>query len=121
MGNNYFVPGIFYVKRRDTGKVVTLAVWAEHIAFVLPEVDYILVQKKIKKFFKSKKEDGLVEYKDLISQLGQFFEKKETYKIIHPENSVKSSQIFNNLQLIGSFGEFGKGITVDKIVNVKNE
>lgn len=121
LGDNYFVPGIFYVKQRESGDVVTLSVWPEHIPFVLPKVDYVLVQKSIKKLFRTKKEDGLVKYEDLISELGQFFEEKENYKIIHPENSVKISQIFNDLQLIGSFEEFGEGVTVDKIVNVKDK
>lgn len=120
LGDNYFVPGIFYVKKNDSDEVVTLSVWPQNIPYVLPKVDYILVQKKIRKLFRTKKEDGLIEYNDLISRLGQFFEEKDAYKIIHPENTPKSAKIFNNLPLIGSFNEFGEGVTVDKFVNVRN-
>ena len=119
LGENYLVPGIFYVKKKGSDDVATLSVWPEHIPFVLPKVDYILVQKKIKKLFKTKKEDGLIGYDDLILQIGQFFEEKGKYKIIHPENSIKISKIFNNLKLIGSLKDFGEGVTIDKIVNVK--
>ena len=119
LGDEYFVPGIFYVKKKNSDEVFTLSVWPEHIPSVLPKVDYILIQKKIKKFFKTKKEDGLIKYNDLISRLGQFFEDKETYKIMQPENSIKASKIFNDLTLIGSFEDFGEGLTVDKFVNVK--
>lgn len=119
LGDEYFVPGIFYVKKKDSEDVFTLSVWPEHIPFVLPKVDYILIQKKIKKFFKTKKEDGLIKYDNLTSRLGQFFEEKETYKIMHPENSIKASKIFNDLTLVGSFEDFVEGVTVDKFVNVK--
>ncbi|WP_124981490.1 hypothetical protein [Nonlabens xiamenensis] len=119
LGDEYFVPRIYYVKKKDSTEVFTLSVWPEHIPFILPKVDYILIQKKIKKLLKTKKEDGLITYKDLTSRLGQFFEENETYKIMHPENSKKASKIFNDLNLIGSFEDFGEGVTVDKFVNVK--
>ncbi|AUP81185.1 hypothetical protein [Flavivirga eckloniae] len=121
LGDNYFVPGIFYIKKKNTNVVNTLAVWPEHIPYILPEVDYVLVQKKIKKLFRTKKEDGLIKYSELVSKLGSFFVDEKDYKIIHPENANKISKLFNELPLIGGFEDFGEGITVDKFVNTKSK
>lgn len=46
-----------------------------------------------------------------------FVDEKE-YKIIHPESANKISKLFNKLPLIGSFEDFGEGVSVEKIVNV---
>ncbi|WP_109853444.1 hypothetical protein [Aquimarina sp. AU58] len=121
LGDSYFVPGIYYVKKKDSNIVNTLAVWPEHIPYTLPKVDYILVQKKIKKLFRTKKEDGLIKYSELVSKLGQFFVDEKDYKVIHPENANKISKLFNELPLIGSFENFGEGIAVDKFVNINDK
>lgn len=121
LGEEYFVPGIFYIKSKNENEIKTLSVWPEHIPYVLPNVDFIVVQKVKKNFFKKKKEEGIIKYSDLISRLGKYFIDEETYKIIHPENAYSISKEFNALSLLGSFKEFGEGISVDKIVNVKNK
>ena len=45
LGEEYFVPGIFYVKPKNENELKTLSVWPEHIPYVLPKVDFIIVQK----------------------------------------------------------------------------
>ncbi len=121
LGEEYFVPGIFYIKLKNENEINTLSVWPEHIPYVLPKVDFVIVQKVKKKLFGKKKEEGIIKYSDLISNLGKYFIDEETYKIIHPENAYSISKEFNSLPLLGSFNDFGEGISVDKIVNVKNE
>ena len=121
LGEEYFVPGIFYVKPKNENELKTLSVWPEHIPYVLPKVDFIIVQKVKRKLFGKKKEDGIIKYSDLISKLGKYFIEEDSYKIIHPENAYSISKEFNALPLLGSFNDFGVGISVDKIVNVKNE
>lgn len=116
----YFVPNIFYVNKKGTETVETLCVWPEHIPFVLPEVDFVLIQKRIKKFFRTKEESGLVKYKTIIENLGEYFETENDYKIVHPKNEENIKPIFNSLEIFTTIKEYGNGISVDKIVNYKN-
>lgn len=101
--------------------VETLCIWPEHIPFVLPRVDYILIQRTIKKLFKTKEERGLIAYPELISRLEKYFVDEVHYKIIHPSESNKIAHLFNNLPLISSFAEYGEWISVEKIVNINDE
>ena len=79
LGEEYFVPRIFYIKLKNENEVKTLSVWPEHIPYVLPKVDFIVVQKIKKKLFGKKKEEGIIKYSDIISRLGQYFIDEETY------------------------------------------
>ncbi|AXP80976.1 hypothetical protein CJ739_1891 [Mariniflexile rhizosphaerae] len=117
----YFVPNIFYLNKNGTENVETLCVWPEHIPFVLPKVDFVLIQKRIKKLFRTKEESGLVKYETIIEKLGEYFENENDYKIIHPKNEEKIKPIFNSLEIFTTIEKYGKGISVDKIVNYKNE
>jgi hypothetical protein len=117
----YFVPNIFYVNKKGTENVETLCVWPEHIPFVLPKVDFVLIQKRIKKLFRTKEESGLIKYETIIEKLGEYFENENDYKIIHPENEKNIKPIFNSLEFFTTIEKYGKGISVDKIVNYKNE
>lgn len=121
LGEEYFVPGIFYMKKRGSNTVETLSIWPDHIPYVLPKVDYILVRKTVIKFFKERKEEGLVKYSDLISLLGEYFVDEEDYKIIHPDKSNNISDIFNNLPVVEDFSKNREVVTVDTIVNIKEQ
>lgn len=118
-GNEYFVPKIFYVKKHDSRIVETLCVWPEHIPYILPKVDIVLVQKKIPKLFCSKKEEGLVRYSELIEQLGTYFLQEENYLVLNPNEADKISKTFNRLKVFGSFDTYGEGVSLDKFVNGK--
>jgi len=120
LGDEYFVPSIFYIKPKNENRIVTLSVWPEHIPYVLPKVDFVLIQKVKRKFFIKKNEDGLMKYSDLISKLGKYFTDEERFKIIHPENAYSISKEFNALPLMGSLEEFGEGVSVDIVVNIKS-
>ncbi len=117
----YFVPNIFYLNKNGTENVETLCVWPEHIPFVLPKVDFVLIQKRIKKLFRIKEESGLVKYETIIEQLGEYFENENDYKIVHPKNEEKIKPIFNSIEISTTIEKYGKGISVDKIVNYKDE
>ena len=118
-GNEYFVPKIFYVKKHDSHIVETLCVWPEHIPYILPKVDIVLVQKKISKFFWRKKEEGLVRYSELIELLGEHFVQKEDYLLLAPSGAAKISKTFNRLKFFDSLDTYGEGISVDKFINAK--
>lgn len=120
LGDNYFVPRIFYIQKFDSQTAETICVWPQHIPFVLPKVDYVLIQKKIKKLFKTKDEEGLTSYDDLISRLGKYFKNEDSYMILHPNESAKISKEFNDLPLVGSFENYGEAIQVEKIANIKD-
>ncbi len=117
----YFVPNIFYMDKNGTENVETLCVWPEHIPYVLPKVDFVLIQKRIKKLFRTKEESGLVKYETIIEKLGEYFENENDYKIIHPKNEKKIKPIFNSLEIFTTIEKYGKRISVNTIVNYKNE
>lgn len=119
LGDETFVPGIFYFKEHKTGHISTLCVWPEHISTIIPDVDYFIIQKKIKKLFGKKESSGLVSYKIIKDTFKDFITKTNGYDIISPSNSMKIESLFNGLEYIGDFKELGEGISVDKIVNYK--
>lgn len=119
IGDGTFVPGIFYFKEHKTGQVSTLSVWPEHISVVIPDVDYFIIQKKIKKLFGKKESNGLVSIKVIKDTFKDFITNENGYDLITPSNSMKIEKLFNELEYIGDFTELGEGITVDKIVNYK--
>nr|WP_321454029.1 hypothetical protein [uncultured Carboxylicivirga sp.] len=121
LGEMTFVPGIFYFKERKTGVISTLCVWPEHISTIIPEVDYFIIQKKIKKLFGKKESSGLVDYVTIKNTFNDFITKENGYELISPADSLKIEKLFNGLDYYCDFKDFGEGMTVDKIVNYKPE
>lgn len=117
LGDYYFVPEVFYLAK--DGEVVTLCVWSEHMAFALPSVDYVFIQRKIKKWFRTKTEEGLIAYDDLLSVLGKYFADETSYKLLHPEASFQLASLYNSLPLMTNFADIGERIAPDSFVNVK--
>ncbi|MDF1676958.1 MAG: hypothetical protein P1U44_14685 [Vicingaceae bacterium] len=114
-----FVPGIFYFKEHKTGLISTLCVWPEHISSIIPEVDYFIIQKEIKKLFGKKESSGLVSYETIKNTFSEFITNENGYELISPNNSLKIEKLFNGLEYYCDFKDFGEGMTVDKIVNYK--
>jgi len=114
-----FVPGIFYFKEHKTGLISTLCVWPEHISTIIPEVDYFIIKKKIKKLFGKKESSGLVSYETIKNTFNDFITKENGYEMISPNDSLKIEKLFNGLEYYCDFKDFGEGMTVDKIVNYK--
>lgn len=117
-GDSIFVPGIFYIQKKNSSQVQTLCVWPEHIPFLLPQVDLILIQKSIKKLFRTKKENGLITYSHLMDQFKDNFEDEDFFKILNKTEALKIARSYNELELFTSIEEYGEIIQVDKIVNV---
>lgn len=119
LGEMTFVPGVFYFKEHKTGLISTLCVWPEHISTIIPQVDYFIIQKKIKKIFGTKESSGLVPYETIKNTFYDFIIKENGYEMISPSDSLKIKKLFNGLEYYCDFKDFGEGMTVDKIVNYK--
>lgn len=119
LGDMTFVPGIFYIKKHETELVYTLSVWPEHISTIIPEVDYFIIKKKIKKFFGIKESSGLIPYETIKNTFRDFISKDNGYEIISPSDSLKIGKQFNDLEYYCDLKDFGSGLTIDKIVNYK--
>lgn len=119
LGEMTFVPGIFYFKEHKTGLISTLCVWPEHISTIIPQVDYFIIQKKIKKIFGTKESSGLVSYETIKNTFIDYITKENGYEMISSSDSLKIEKLFNGLEYYCDFKDFGEGMTVDKIVNYK--
>ncbi len=118
-GESTFVPNIYYIQKKNSSEVETFCIWPQHIPLVLPKVDFILIQKSIKKLFRTKKESGLIPYSDLMAQFEIHFEDQEFFKTISQKEAGKIGRSFNELKLIGSIEDYGELVAIDKIVNVR--
>ena len=118
-----FVPGYFVLKNKESEQLYTACVWPEHIPIILPQVDYLIVQKKYKRLFKTVEESGLVSYDTIISQFGEYFEDFEyslpDLKVIRQSNADQIEKKFNALKLGKTVTDFGSGVAFDSFVNVK--
>ena len=118
-----FVPGYFVLKNKENEQLYTACVWPEHIPIILPQVDYLIVQKKYKRLFKTVEESGLVSYDTIISQFGEYFEDFEyslpDLKVIRQSNADQIEKKFNALKLGKTVTDFGSGVAFDSFVNVK--
>lgn len=119
LGEMAFVPGIYYFKEHKTGLISTLCVWSEHIPIIIPEVDYFIIRKKIKKLFGKKESSGLVSYETIKNSFSDFITNEDGFDLISPSNSLKIAKLFNELEYYCDLKDFGEGMTVDKIVNYK--
>ncbi|MBK9732838.1 MAG: hypothetical protein IPO83_16420 [Chitinophagaceae bacterium] len=119
LGDAYFVPKVFFMKRKDTGEAISLTIWSEHLPIVLPSVDYVLVTKDYKKLFRTVKEAGIVPYSTIIKNFGTYFDSYDfnDSKIIHPTNSEKVKDAFNGLKLEYQTEKFCEPLEMDKLSN----
>jgi hypothetical protein len=53
--DDIFVAGYSMIKSNEDGRLYTLCVWPEHIPILLPPVDYVIINKKIKTLLKQGK------------------------------------------------------------------
>lgn len=117
-----FVAGYFMIKGKEDGKLYTGCVWPEHIPIVLPPVDYVIIKKTKKMFFKTKEESGLVSYKIIMDKFGEYFESFEDdipdLKVLRQNNANLISKEFNKLPIV-QVKDFGVGVCFDRFVNVR--
>ncbi len=118
-----FVPGFFIINNKEDNKLYTACVWPQHIPIILPEVDYVIVKKKYKRLFKTVEENGLVSYKVILEELGEYFDDYDypvlNLKVLKQDNADKMKHKFNSLKIYKTVEEFGSGVGKDGFVNVK--
>jgi len=96
----------------------------EHIPIVLPKVDYLIIRKYHKNFFRTVEKDGLVPYEIIIKELGNYFNEFNylsipDLRILKQQNADKMADKFNSLKIVSSVGDFGTGVGKDGFVNVQ--
>jgi hypothetical protein len=118
-----FVCGYFLLKSKEDGKIYTATTWTQHIPIVIPLVDYVIIQKKYKKLFKTVEESGLVKYSTIMSEFKDNFKPfKHEIPDLMTINQIDSDKIadrFNKLEIWKSIKDFGTGIAKGGVVNVK--
>ncbi len=124
LGDNIFVTGFFVLKNKEDGKLYTACVWPQHIPIILPQVDYLIVQKKYSKLFKKFEASGVIPYKSIINEFKNYFETFEyivpNLKLLKPANANKIEKQFNALKLGKAVPDFGTIIPLDRFVNVSS-
>lgn len=119
IGEDYFVPKIFFFKTLHDSKIVTVAMWPGHIPIVLPKTDYYLLGREYKKLFKKVTDKILISQQQLFDSLGDYFDEYAVTgtKIIRPDKALKISDIFNGLKSGVVFEKFVKAVSPDSIYN----
>ena len=122
LGEDVFVPAFFVLKNKEDGKLYTACVWPQHIPIILPQVDYLIVQKTYSRFFKKFEASGIVAYKSIIDEFKNNFEYFDyivpNLKILRSANAKKLEKQFNALKLGKTVPDFGTVIALDNFVNV---
>lgn len=121
LGNQYFVPRIFFFKTRKTNEVVTVSSWAEHIPNVIPPADYFLLTREYRKLFRTIKDRILVSRETIEKCFGSHF--SDFYfpncKIIHPENAARVKDKFNSLKGEHILADFAARLPMEDLYNAK--
>jgi hypothetical protein len=107
LGDDYFVPKVFFILPKGEKNVVTVSTWTQHIPTVLPQTDFYVLLKKVKKLFKTVEESGLVRCGTLFTSFKGSLEDCDLpgCKIIHPMEQPLST--------------FGERVDMMKVVTVK--
>lgn len=123
LGEQYFVPKIFFFKTKQDNKPFTLCIWTEHIPVILPTTDYILLTRHYKKFFRTIKDTVLISRNTLLDNFGSDF---ETFnfpdcKIIHQDKADKIKDKFNSIQGNKDFEKFAERLGMESLYNAKTD
>lgn len=123
IGEQYFVPRIFFFKTKKSNEVITIASWTEHIPNVIPPADYFLLTRRYKKLFKTIKDNILVSRETLFKNFGDYFDNFEfkDCKIIHPANADKVKMKFNSLKPDNILTDFAIRLPMENLYNAKPE
>ncbi len=117
-----YIPDLFVIKSHEDNLLYTACAWPTHIPLLLPAVDYVIIQKKYKKLFRTIEESGLVSYDLVMEKLGQHFTDFEfevpNLKILTQTEADKMEKGFNSLKIYKTINEFGSGVAKDSFVNV---
>ena len=117
-----YIPNLFILKSNEDNLLYTACAWTTHIPILLPTVDYIIIQKKHKRLFRTIEENGLVSYTTVIEKLGKYFSEFDfevpNLKILSQDKADKMEKEFNSLVIYKTINEFGTGVAKDSFVNV---
>ncbi|MBS1738449.1 MAG: hypothetical protein JSS98_17850 [Bacteroidetes bacterium] len=121
LGEQYFVPKIFFFKRKQTNDVVTVTSWTEHIPIVIPPADYFLLTRHYKKLFRTIKDNVLVSRQTIINNFGSYFNDFEfqNCKIIHPNNAASVKDKFNSIKSEKTLTDFAERLPMENLYNAK--
>ena len=121
LGEQYFVPKMFFFKTKKTNEVITVSSWTEHIPNVIPPADYFLLTRQYKKMFRRVKDNILVSRQTLLSNFGAYFDEFEFQdcKIIHPTNAMKAKERFNSLKAEQVLADFAERLPLENLYNAK--
>jgi hypothetical protein len=121
LGDGYFVPKIFFFKKKQNNEPFTLTIWTEHLPIVLPATDYILLTRQYKKFFRNIKDTVLVSREKLLNEFGNYFVEFDfpDCKIIHPNNANQAKNKFNAIKPEKELAEFAERLAVENLFNAK--
>ncbi|MCE3228075.1 MAG: hypothetical protein K0S32_2626 [Bacteroidetes bacterium] len=117
LGDNYFVPGIFYLKKHGSDTIETFSIWPEGCPYILPKVDFIFM----KRFVSENEEQGLVRYETIIRKFGTYFEKADENLVIHPEKSELIEKELASMIYETDLEQYGEWIAKGDFVNVKGK
>lgn len=123
LGEQYFVPKIFFFKTKQDNKPFTLTIWTEHIPIVLPTTDYILLTRNYKKFFRTIKDTALVSRQTLLDNFGSEFESFDfpNCKIIHQQKAEKLKDKFNTIKADKELEKFAERLGMENLYNARPE
>jgi hypothetical protein len=121
LGDNYYVPKLYFFKKKLDGQIVTICTWTEHIPNVFPPADYFLLIKKYKKLFWTVEEVGLISADTFKERFGSYVDNFEfkNCKIIHPDKAEKVKDIFNSTKIEFKLADFAERMQIEKLVNIK--
>lgn len=121
LGEQYFVPKIFFFKIKETNEVITISSWTEHIPALIPPVDYILLTRKYKRFFRTVTDNILVSRDTIMKNFQYYFDEFDfkDCKIIHPDNAFKIKDGFNSLKSEQTLADFAERVPIENLYNAK--
>jgi len=121
LGDQYFVPKIFYFKTKQTNEVITITSWTEHIPCVIPSADYFLLTRQYKKLFRTVKDNILVSRQTIQHNFSSDFDDFEfpDCKIIHPNNAAKIKDKFNSLKAELTLADFAERLSMENLYNAR--
>ena len=123
LGEQYFVPKMFFFKTKLTNEVVTITSWTEHIPAVIPPADYFLLTRQYKKLFRTVKDNILVSRQTIQNNFGSEFDEYEfpDCKIIHPNNATRIKDKFNSIRAEQVLADFAERLPMENLYNAKPE
>ncbi|HEY4063187.1 MAG TPA: hypothetical protein VGM30_14875 [Puia sp.] len=123
LGENYFVPKLFFLKTKKENRAITLTTWTEHIPMVIPPADYFLLGRQYKKFFRTVKDQALISRKTLLKHFETYFDDFELKecRIIHPENAGKVKDRFNSIKPDEVLKDFAERVAMGYLYNAKSD